>query len=269
MPVEKELPLVTLTTDIGWSYASQMKATLLRGIPSLRIVDMTHEVPSHQVLEGAFLIRYCCVGFPAGSIHIGVVDPGVGGDRQPIIMQCKDGTILVGPDNGLLVPLAEHLGEPKTYRISREKVAPDAWVSPTFEGRDLFAPAAALMAKGTSPGELGEPTNYMPFHFPQPTFEGNMISAAVLHVDHFGNVITNLPTVDFIGKQVDFGEWVAIGTSTHHFRAPVVKTYEELPQGGLGVVGSSFGLVEVSVNKGRARDFLGLWPGSRFTIHKV
>jgi hypothetical protein len=230
---------------------------------------MTHEVTSHQVLEGAFLIRYCCAGFPAGTIHIGIVDPGVGGERQPIAISCKDGSMLVGPDNGLLIPLAEYLGEPRAYRLSREKVAPNGIVSPTFEGRDLFAPAAARLANGAHLEELGEPTSFMPFRFPQPSDEGSLTNVAVLHVDHFGNVITNLPTEDFIGKKANFGDWVALSTHTHHFRAPVVKTYGELPQGGLGVVGSSFGLVEVSVNKGRARDFLGLWPGSRFTIHKV
>ena len=260
---------MTLTTDIGWSYASQMKGVLLREVPSLRIVDMTHDVSSHQVLEGAFLLRYCCAAFPPGTIHVGIVDPGVGGDRQPIVISCSGGTVLVGPDNGLLVPLAEYMGEPKAYRLSREKVVPHTWVSATFEGRDLFAPAAARLAKGAHPEELGEATNYMPFRFPQPSFDGNVVNAAVLHIDHFGNVITNLSTSDFIGKHADFGEWVAISTHAHQFRAPIVKTYGELPQGGLGIVGSSFGLIEISVNRGRARDFLGLWPGSRFVIHKV
>jgi hypothetical protein len=262
-------PIITITSDIGWSYASQMKAVLLREAPSVRIVDITHEVSSHQVLEGAFLLRYCGAWFPPGTIHLAVVDPGVGGERYPIVITCRGGTTLVGPDNGLLVPLAEHIGEPKAYHILREKVLPASQASATFEGRDLFAPAAARLAAGTHAAELGSPIEFMPFQFPQPFLEGGTASIAVLYVDYFGNIITNMPTADFHNRIASIGDWVSLNVHTHHFRAQVARTYEELPQGALGVVGSSFGLIELAVNRGRAHDFVGLAPGARFSIQRI
>jgi hypothetical protein len=246
-----------------------MKAVILREVPSARIVDITHEVASHQVMEGAFLLRYSGAWYPPGTLHLAIVDPGVGGERSPIVISCRGGTMLVGPDNGLLVLLAEYLGEPKAYRLLREKVAPGTTLSSTFEGRDLFAPAVARLAKGERPSDLGQETAYMPFQFPTPFFDAVTTSLAVLHVDHFGNVITNVPSAEFHTKVASVGSFVSIRTHTHNFRAQVVRTYEELPHGTLGVVDSSFGLVELAVNRGRAKDVLGLYPGSRLVIQHI
>ena len=266
---EPDPPLITLTTDVGWSYASQMKGAILRNAPRARIVDMTHEIASHQILEGAFLLRQCAAWYPPGTIHVGIVDPGVGGERRPVAIACRGGTTLLGPDNGLLVPLAEHLGEPKTYHLDPQKVAPGGSVSPTFEGRDLFAPAAARLAMGTPVTELGTETSYSPFQLPLPSVEPGLAHVIVLHVDPFGNAITNLPTSEFHNRVAGAGSFVVVRAHDKSYRAEVARHYESIPQGVLGVVGSSFGLIEVAVNRGRARDVLGLYPGARFSIQRM
>lgn len=265
-PVHK--PIVTLTTDIGTYYASQMKAVLLRTDPEIRIVDITHDVGSHQVMEGAFLLRYSGSWFPHGTIHVAVVDPGVGGDRAPIAIACADGSTLIGPDNGVLAPLAQYLGEPKAFKISIDKVASRASVSNTFHGRDIFAPAAGLIARGMTPDELGEPCDYLKFELPKPGWGAGSLSLAVLHVDHFGNVVTNLPSGEFREwYERAGGAGIALHMEGRTFRVEVARSYEELQRGSLGMVGSSFGMMELAINKGRARDILNLRQNSRFEIH--
>ena len=261
-------PIVSLTTDIGWAYAAQMKAVLLRAHPDLHIVDVTHEVGSHQILEGAFLLRYTCPWFPPRSIHLGIVDPGVGGKRNPLAITCADGCTLLGPDNGLLSPLAEYLGDPRAFRLEPEKVARGSPVSSTFEGRDLFARAAGLLAGGTPASELGSPVDFMHLRIPAPSAISGGFSAMVLHVDHFGNLITNLPASDAREELGAPGETIAVTADGRTFRATVSRTYEEIPTGALGALESSFGFVELSVSRGRARDLLGLRVNSRFEIRR-
>jgi S-adenosyl-L-methionine hydrolase (adenosine-forming) len=259
-------PIVTLTTDIGWSYAAQMKAALLSGAPLTRIIDVTHEVPSHSILEGAFIMRYCGIHFPPGSIHVGVVDPGVGSHRQPLILQCKEGSLLVGPDNGLLMPLAQALGDPVAFKIVKDKVSTDRPIAPTFEGRDLFAPTAALLAAGEPPSSLGDPTTALAFHLPTPHLSPGAAEVTVLHVDGFGNIITNLPFDEFSGKISHPGGHAIVEESHQHYRAVVARTYSELEEGCLGIVGSSFGLTELTVNKGRADRVLVARTGTRLQL---
>lgn len=265
-PPARPGPIVTLTTDIGWPYAAQMKSVLLRGAPSARIVDVTHDIPSHSILEGAFMLRYCGIHFPPGSIHIGVVDPGVGSQRQPLIIRCKEGSMLVGPDNGLLMPLAQALGEPVAYRIRKEDIAAERPIAPTFEGRDLFAPTAALLAAGEEPASLGDPTDALAFHLPSPHLGPGSAEVTVLHVDGFGNIITNLPFEEFTTRISPPGGHAVVEESHQHYRAAVARTYSELDEGCLGIVGSSFGLSELTVNKGRADKVVVARTGTRMHL---
>ncbi len=246
-----------------------MKAVLLRAVPDLRIVDVTHEVGSHQILEGAFLLRHAGSWFPPRTIHIGIVDPGVGGRRAPLAIACADGSHLVGPDNGLLAPLADFLGDPRAVRLDPARVAPDAPLSPTFEGRDLFARAAALLAMGKTIHDIGTPTEFMHLRIPSPTPISGGSSVMVLHVDHFGNLITNLPTSEFAERFGAPGGTVAVSVEGRTFRANIARTYEEVPSGGLGAIGSSFGLLELAVNRGRARDLLGIRANARIELRRL
>ncbi len=253
--------LVTLTTDIGSVYAAQMKAVLYRFLGPGEVVDLAHDLPRHAIREAAFLLRQIASGFPAGTVHVAVIDPGVGGRRAPIAIRCADGSTLVGPDNGVLAPLAERLGGPKAYRLDPERVATSSVPpSATFEGRDLFAPAAALLARGKDPRDLGTPLAFQRLDLPVPTRTGSMARGEVLHVDRFGNLITNLPAgwlpprPGRVRTRVGRSQWRPLARA---------RTYEEIPtRREPAVLGSSFGTVEVSVREGSAAEWYGVTSGA-------
>jgi S-adenosyl-L-methionine hydrolase (adenosine-forming) len=237
-----------------------MTAALIRGgVPPSHIVDLASDLPAHAVLEAAFLLRAMVRSFPSSSVHMAVVDPGVGGRRAAIVIVTRKGPLLVGPDNGLLVPLAEELGLRRAYRIDPTKVGGGHRVGTTFDGRDLFAPAAALLARGAQPSSLGSPTTPAPFALPEPTRTSDGARGQVVHVDHFGNLVTNVPT-DWVGSEVE--HLVLTSGRAHRRSVPWVTSYEALGPGALGALGSSFGLVEVAVGRGRAADRLRVSVGA-------
>jgi S-adenosyl-L-methionine hydrolase (adenosine-forming) len=241
--------LITLTSDIGSAYAAQMKAILARRRPPGTVVDLAHDLRPHAVGEAAFLLRSMAVGFPAGTVHVAVVDPGVGGTRAPIVVECADGSTLVGPDNGVLMPLAEALGRPKAFRILPERLEPHSRVGTTFDGRDLFAPVAAQLAEGVPARRLGRPMRPHRYAVPSARRSREGARGEVVHEDRFGNLVTNVPT-----------EWIPTGIRTLRVRLagasqrtmPFGTRYEEWGKGQAGALGSSFGLVEVAVAEGNA-----------------
>jgi S-adenosyl-L-methionine hydrolase (adenosine-forming) len=250
MPAGRRGPrLITLTSDIGSAYAAQMKAVLARRRPPGTVIDLAHDLRSHAIGEAAFLLRAMAVGFPAGTVHVAVVDPGVGGRRAPIVVECSDGSLLVGPDNGVLVPLAEALGAPQTYRLDPDRVAPRDRVGTTFDGRDVFAPTAALLADGVPPSELGTPIQ--PNHYAVPTASVGPRSARgeVVHEDRFGNLVTNIPTDSVPARTTRLS--VRIGRRAAR-SLPFATSYESLTVGRAGCLGSSFGLLEIAVAEGSA-----------------
>lgn len=244
--------LVTLSSDIGYAYAAQMKAVLTRSLSPGRIVDLAHDLPPHSIEEAAFVVRAMAVGFPPGTVHVVVVDPGVGGRRFPIAIDCRDGSRLVGPDNGVLFPLAEKLGLRGTYRIEPERWGRDrARVGTTFDGRDVFAPAAARLARGLRPSALGPSISPRALRIPNAHRGALGATGRVVHVDHFGNLITNVPAewVPPRTRQID----VRIGRVSRR-GLPWTTSYEALGPHRTGVLGSSFGTVELAVARARASD---------------
>lgn len=259
--------LVTLTSDIGSAYAAQMKAVLVSdGVPPGRIVDLAHDLPAHAVGEAAFLFREMARGFPNDSVHVVVVDPGVGGQRNPVIVSTGRGPILVGPDNGVLYPLAVELGLGSAHRIEVGRLARPGRVGTTFDGRDLFAPAAARLATGSPASALGPPTRLRRFSLPEPTRSRAGAEGEVLHVDRFGNLITNVPTRWAPSSAASAVVGVARSPASS---VPFAASYEALGRGRTGLLGSSFGLLEVSVGEGRAADRFRARVGSRVTIRWV
>jgi S-adenosyl-L-methionine hydrolase (adenosine-forming) len=251
--------LVTLTTDIGSAYAAQMKAVLAHTLPPGGIVDLAHDLRPHAIGEAAFLVRAMARGFPPGTVHVVVVDPGVGGRRAPIVVECRDGSRLVGPDNGVLMPLARALGRPRAYRIDPRRLAARERVGTTFDGRDLFAPTAALLARGTPARRLGRPIRPRPYAVPAARRTTTGARGEVLHADRFGNLITNVPT-----------EWLPHGAARVRVRLgrgapralPVARSYEELGRSRAGLLGSSFGLLELGVSEGSAARRFGAAVGA-------
>jgi S-adenosyl-L-methionine hydrolase (adenosine-forming) len=252
--------IVTLTSDVGPAYAAQMKAALIAGgVAPGRVVDLVHDLPAHGIPEAAFLLREMAKSFPPDSVHLAVVDPGVGGRRQPIAIETRAGPLLVGPDNGVLVPLAELLGLRSAYRIEPSKLRRPTPVGTTFDGRDVFAPAAALLARGVRASVLGSRTTPMSFAIPQAVPTRTGARGQVLHVDRFGNLITNIPS-GWLDPDVRRLE-ITVGRVRHRF-APFRRSYEALGRGNLGTLGSSFGFIEVAVGEGRAADRLRAGVGA-------
>jgi len=254
--------IVTLTTDLGSAYAAQMKAVLYRSLPPGHIVDIAHDLPAHGIDEASFLLRHIGAAFPKGSVHVAVVDPGVGGARAAVAVGCADGSFLVGPDNGVLYPLADHLGIRSVVRIDPARANPGHAVSATFEGRDVFAPAAARLATGATLRSLGRPHALSRHPLPEPHWEGSWAYGVILHIDRFGNAITNLPT----GWFPEIPSTLRLGLGRRTRILPRRRTYSELAPRAIGVLGSSFGTLEVSAREGRAVTRLGLAVGQRLRV---
>ncbi len=232
-----------------------MKGTIAALAPSAEVIDLAHDLPPHGIGESAFVLWSMGRGFPPGTIHVVVVDPGVGSARAAVILACADGSYLVGPDNGVLTPLAQALGGATAYRIDRSKVTDRARVGTTFDGRDLFAPTAARLANGATPRSLGARwPSFEPSPLPRPTRTRSELCGAIVHIDHFGNLITNLPS-EWLPGNTPFAA-VKLGPGRER-TLPVVDHYAALPIGGTGVLRSSFGTVEIARREARAAE---RWP---------
>jgi S-adenosylmethionine hydrolase len=230
--------IVTLTTDFGFadSYVAQMKGVILSIAPEVRIVDVTHEVNPQDVRSAAFVLAQVVPVFPRGTIHVAVIDPGVGGARAAVIVETED-YVLVGPDNGLLSLAAPVFRA--AYRIQSPEFR-RAGLSPTFEGRDVFAPAAARLCAGARACDAGpEIGQLQSLDWHEPT--GDV--GEVIYIDRFGNLITNLRA-----EHVADAQSVAAGT----LDAPLVRTYSDANPGApLAYIGSS-GYVEIGMRDASA-----------------
>jgi S-adenosylmethionine hydrolase len=248
--------VVTLTTDFGLTdpYAGILHGVLLRQDARLAVVDLTHGIPPQDVRSAAFHLAHSWRWFPAGTVHVAVVDPGVGSPRRILVARDRDHAFLA-PDNGLLGPI---LGEAAAVRaLDVERFAlPNR--SRTFHGRDVFAPAAAALAGGLDPAEAGGPAGPIErLSFPGPSMgERGGVEGQVLVVDRFGNLITNVPDALLEGPP---SAWRARAGGQ---LAPAAGTYAEVAPGALVALVDSFGYWELAVRDGSAAALLGLGPGA-------
>ncbi len=256
--------VITLTTDFGTSlYVAQMKGAISSVVPSVPIIDIAHDVPAHNVAAGAFVLL-STVPFFHDAIHVGVVDPGVGTERAPIIVSCTHGT-LVGPDNGLLAPAARLLGVQAVHKVTDFRYTL-ADVSSTFHGRDIFAPVAAFLAKGVPPAELGVPLErWMDLSIDGHGEVEGGLSGHVLYIDRFGNCVVNIPG-SAVRERFIPGERLEVVVRGSTFPLPYLRTYglaakEEL----LLTIGSS-DFLELAVREGVAAERLGIHHGDRVIV---
>lgn len=251
--------IVTLTTDfgVGGPYVAAMKGVLLGLAPGAVLVDVSHSISPQNILEGAFVLAGIVDAFPAGTVHLVVVDPGVGTDRRLIVVKAA-GQWFVLPDNGLITGVL-HRREPEgVWEIGNPKHA-RAVVSPTFHGRDILAPAAASLLRGVDPGELGPATGTFIrlSHFePTPT-DGGFIGE-VIFKDPFGNLITNIKAEHLAGRPD--GDWI-VEVGGRRIDG-IARTYNEEPSGSLIALVGGGGWVEAAVVNGDAGRRLSAGPGA-------
>lgn len=185
--------IITLTTDFGCkdSFVAEMKGVILSINPHAVIVDITHEVSAHAIEEAAFVLASAARYFPKGTIHIAVVDPGVGSDRRPVLVSAG-GHFFVGPDNGVFSLVLSKSNDFRAFHVTNEKFVFNL-KSPTFQGRDVFAPLAACFSKGLPCEEFGEEVKDLNlFELPKPVVSDDMVSGEVIYIDRFGNAMTNI-----------------------------------------------------------------------------
>ena len=240
--------IITLTTDFGLkdSYVAEMKAVILSITREVHLVDVTHEVEPQQIVEAALAVDAAAAFFPPGTIHVAVVDPGVGTARRGIVV-VAGGQLFVGPDNGLFTPVVTRGAWTAFELAAQEHRLPD--VSRTFHGRDVFAPAAAHLALGVAPARFGPPVAdpvCLPWTEARAVADG--CAGTVIHVDRFGNLVTSISAAQ-VAEVTGDGE-AAVKVAGHLL--PLVGTYADLPPGGMGALVGSRNRLEVVVREGSA-----------------
>jgi hypothetical protein len=261
-------PIVTLTTDFGLKgpYVAEMKAVILGISPKVTIVDITHQIEKFNVTLAAYVLASASPYFPDGTVHVAVVDPGVGTKRQPIIVQTKKGC-LVGPDNGVLALAAKNIGGAMHIHgiTNRELMLPK--VSSTFHGRDIFAPVAAHLANGRSPTEFGpEIQQMMSQEFARIVKRKDALEGQVIHIDDFGNIITNFTEKELETTKTEGKLNVKVGNT--ELTVKLCKAYGNVEkQQPLAIIGSH-NFLEISVNQGSAANVLNMRVGDKVLIYR-
>ncbi len=256
--------IVTFLTDFGTvdGYVAAMKGVVRSQAPSVCLVDAAHDIPPQDVDAGAWAIHQYWRFYPAGTLHVAVVDPGVGSERAALLAEAE-GQIFLAPDNGLL-SWVFRTAETLTVGRLRPHVHRPEELSNTFHGRDVFAYTAGLLASGAAePDELVETADsYILGSRVQPEYRPDGVHGRIVHVDRFGNLISNITKADIQDprkaiRHIRAGDSLIAGLSTH---------YAEAEEGEIMALISSAGLVEISVNRGSAQNVLGLKRGDAITI---
>jgi S-adenosylmethionine hydrolase len=257
-------PVITLLTDFGSSdhYAAAMKGVMIGICPEARLIDISHDVAPFAVTEAAYTLAQAWTCFPTGTIHLVVVDPGVGSARRPVLAEAG-GHMFVAPDNGVLTMVLDAAPEHSVREITAANYFREP-VSRTFHGRDIFAPVAAHLAQGVPPASFGariDDALRLGLGKPVPTSEGNWMGV-VLRIDRFGNVVTNFDWASF--------HWVAERSFNLQMGWRSVRrycsSYTAAQPGELFVIKGSGGCLEVSANQGNAAKILGVETGKEVAI---
>jgi S-adenosylmethionine hydrolase len=257
-------PIITLTTDFGLadSYVAQLKAVMLAIHPRVHLVDVTHEIPAQNVRRAAAVLDEVVNLFPEGTIHLTVVDPGVGTERRLIAVEAA-GQRFVAPDNGVLSAIFRRLQPSRIIELTERRFWRQS-VSHTFHGRDIMAPVAAHLSLGTNLAELGRPLEGDPADLPDqpPSLTPDGVVGEIIWVDAFGNLITNIdeslfPVADRARLTVEVGDQLIKG---------IHRCYDERGRGELLALIGSHGRLEIAVNRGSAAERLGAVEGDHVRL---
>jgi S-adenosyl-L-methionine hydrolase (adenosine-forming) len=261
---------ITFLSDFGLrdDFVGTCHGVIARIAPAASIIDITHGIEPQAVLQGALVLANTISYMPEG-VHLAVVDPGVGGDRRALAVRDASGRIYVGPDNGLLVPAAEKQGGvADAWQLSNPRYMLDP-VSRTFHGRDVFSPAAAHLAVGLDPAELGpavEPDSLVRLELPEPEVGSARIGATVLYVDRYGNVQLNLSRVDLERAGVVPGRRVELDLGVDRYYATAARVFSDARPGDIILYEDSYENIAVAITAGNAAEMFGLRTGQRLTI---
>ena len=261
------ISVVTLLTDFGERdyFVASMKGVILNINPQARIVDLSHQVRPQQVDEAAYLLKSCYRYFPEGTVHVVVVDPGVGSARRPLLVTSSR-YYFVAPDNGVLTDVLQEEVSVEVREIENKQYRLDA-EGATFDGRDLFAPAAAWLTRGQPPGSYGRLIrDYVRLSSQEPAWEGQALVGRIIYVDHFGNLISNVTPLHLKEVQgklrrsrvtIRVGGTVIEGLTSHYA--------EGCPDAPQALINSN-GQLEVFVKEGSAAEWLKLGRGERIEV---
>jgi S-adenosylmethionine hydrolase len=262
--------VITFLTDFGLQddFVGTCHGVIATIAPGARVIDVTHGIRPGHVLQGAIVLANTLPYMPAG-VHLAVVDPGVGSGRRALALRDGEGRLHVGPDNGLLLPAAEHFGG---IDVVHELTASDYSLQPvsrTFHGRDLFAPAAAHLAAGVPIEELGppvDPEELVRVEVPQPEVGNNRIRAVVLVVDRFGNLALHLRREQLDHLDLGAGTRVELTSRGERFFAVSARTFADAPRGSLILYEDSYGSLALAVSRGSAAQLLRVEEGSEIML---
>jgi S-adenosylmethionine hydrolase len=260
-------PIITLTTDFGLKdpYVAEMKAVILSICPNAQIVDITHQIEKFNIRVGSYTLACATPYFPKGTIHVAVIDPSVGTKRRPLLIETEK-DFFIGPDNGVLALAAKAQEIRHVYEISnRNFMLPK--VSNTFHGRDIFAPAAAHIANGVPPSELGpEVEDIVVPEFAKLAKKKNAVVGEVLHVDSFGNIITNFEEKEL--KLMGISDTVNVKLKNRLLKLKLCKAYAETPpKQPLATIGSH-NFLEIAINQGNAAEKFKAKTGDKITLYR-
>jgi len=256
-----ERPIITLTTDFGTKdgYVGAVKGVIKRINRHAEIIDITHELRPFDVLAAAFALKNCTAYFPRGTVHLAVVDPGVGGERQPLLIKTQD-FCFVGPDNGIFSFVYDSEGISEIIRLSnREYFLADT--SSTFHARDIFAPVAAYVSLGVEVNQFGSPAKEcVKLLVPQPKATKRALTGEVIHIDGFGNLITNIGAELLHKKSIAS---ISIGKKRIN---RISHSYVDIHSGQAGALIGSSGFLEVAMNQASAQQVLSAKIGMRIKV---
>ncbi|HTS88648.1 MAG TPA: SAM-dependent chlorinase/fluorinase [Gemmatimonadales bacterium] len=246
------MPIITLLTDFGTtdSYVGELKGVLCSRAPAATLIDVTHTIAPGDVAAAAYVLARTWVRFPPGTVHLAVVDPGVGTAREALALRARD-HYFVGPDNGIFS------GVIRGAEVEAVSLPTPAGAAPTFHGRDVFAPAAARLAVGAGLESLGQRFTGIPRRVSGsvPHYEGKVLVGEVIYIDRFGNLVTN-----FAAELVPPHAMLEVEATTI---GPVRSTFGDVPSGGLLAYMGSGGMIEIAVRNGSAARRLGLGVGGK------
>ncbi len=268
-PLARRPSPLAIITDFGYRdhYVGAMKGVIASIAPDTPVIDITHGIPAQSIVAGAIALRESWRYFPPRTIFLAVIDPGVGTARAPIAIETRSGARLVGPDNGVLWLAASEAGIKRIVKLTSTRHRLTS-VSATFHGRDIFAPAAAHLSRGTPLASLGPSLRSIEkLELPRPVQSSRELRGEVIYVDSFGNLVSNIDRDGAAQFKACFRDkTVSVRIKRVTAAIPIVEAYAAVPKGAPLAIFSSFGLLEVALRDGNAAMQFGAGPGSSLSL---